>query len=129
MRLLLAAAAILVLSGVDALAQSDLPKSGQCAFRGGGLAEAGGFSPPITMIVKNDGGWCGHLTKTIMGSIVIGEKKHVARQPAHGQVSITVLGGGTNIYYKPEPGYVGPDSFAVLSEMYNIERVYNVVVR
>jgi hypothetical protein len=128
-RLLPAAAAILVLSGVGALAQSDLPRSGQCGFRDGGFAYAGGIALPITMIMKNDGGWCGSLVKTVFGSIVIGVKNHVTRQPAHGQVSITVLSGGTNVYYKPDPGYHGPDSFAVLNEMLNIERVYNVVVR
>jgi hypothetical protein len=61
-RLLPAVAAIPVLSGVGALAQSDLPRSGQCGFRGGGFAYAGGIALPITMIMKNDGGWCGSLT-------------------------------------------------------------------
>ena len=129
MRLLAAVAAILVVSGVGVLAQSGLPKSQQCIFRGGGWASAGGIALPITMTMKNDGGWCGHLARTVFGSIVIGVKTHVTNQPAHGQVSITVLGNGTNVYYKPDPGYVGPDSFAVLNEMYNIERLYNVVIR
>jgi hypothetical protein len=128
-RLLAAMAAILVVSGVGALAQSGLPKSQQCTFRGGGWANAGGIALPNTMIMKNDGGWCGHLTKTVFGSIVIGAPMHVTNRPAHGQVSITVLSNGTNVYYKPDPGYVGSDSFAVLTELYNIERVYNVVVR
>jgi hypothetical protein len=129
MRLLAAVAAALMMSGAGAAAQSDLPRSSQCRFRGGGFAVAGGIPLPITMTTKNDGGWCGHLAKTVAGSLVFGAPTHVTRQPAHGQVSISVLSGGTNVYYKPEPGYVGPDSFAVLNEMYNIERVYNVVIR
>jgi hypothetical protein len=103
MRSLPALAAVLALSSVGALAQTDLPKSKQCGFRDGGFAYAGGYVAPITMIMK--------------------------KRPAHGQISITVLSGGTNVYYKPDPGYAGPDSFAVLNETYNVERVYNVVVR
>jgi hypothetical protein len=128
-RLLPAVAAILALSSVDVLAQSDLPRSGQCRFGGGGFAYAGGIALPDTIIMKNDGGWCGSLVRTVLSSIVVGAPMHVTNRPAHGQVSITVLSNGTNVYYKPDPGYVGSDSFAVLHEMYNIERVYNVVVR
>jgi hypothetical protein len=107
MRSLPTLAAILALSGAGALAQSDLPRSKPCGFRGGGFAYGGGFVAPITMIMRNDGGWCGHLAKTVLGSIVIGVPMHVTNRPAHGQVSITVLSGGTNVYYKPDPGYAG----------------------
>ena len=79
-------------------------------------------------MMSNDGGWCGHLRKTIKGSLVIGVPMHLTKQPEHGQVSITVVSNGTRIYYKPEPGYSGPDSFVVLNEMYNLERTYNVTV-
>jgi hypothetical protein len=129
MRLPVAVAAALIMSGAGAAAQSNLQRSGQCRFRGGGFAVSGGVALPITMTMKNDGGWCGHLTKTVIGSIVFGAQMHVTAQPAHGQVSISVLSGGTNVYYEPEPGYVGPDRFAVLNEMYNIAHVYNVIIR
>lgn len=128
-RLLATLVFALMLSGAGAVAQSDLPRSSQCGFRGGGFAAAGGIALPITMTMKNDGGWCGHLAKTVIGSTVVGAPTHVSKQPVHGQVSITVQSGGTNVYYKPEPNYVGSDSFAIVNEMYNIERIYNVVVR
>lgn len=129
MRLVLIAAAILLTSLGGALAQTDLPKSKLCRIRGGGFAVAGGVPLANTITMINDGGWCGHLAKTVMGSIVFGAAMHVTKPPAHGQVSITVLSGGTNVYYRPDPGYVGSDSFSVLNEMYNIDRPYNVIVQ
>ena len=110
-------------------AETGLPKSKLCRFRGGGFAYAGGIALPISMTMTNDGGWCGHLAKTVLGSGVFGVPTHVSRQPAHGQVSIDVLSGGTNVSYRPDQAYHGPDSFSVWNEMINIERTYNVVVR
>jgi hypothetical protein len=130
MRLVLAVP-IMLLAGLGASrAQTDLPKSHSCFIRGGGFAEAGGAAPGTnTITMTNDGGWCGHITKTVLGSIVVGAPMHVVRQPTHGQVSITVLRTGTNVYYKPDPGYSGPDSFSVWHDMYNLERPYKVIVK
>ena len=54
---------------------------------------------------------------------------HLTQQPAHGEVSIRPHQDSTDVYYKPDPGYVGPDKFAVLVEFYNINKPYNVVVK
>ena len=54
---------------------------------------------------------------------------HLTQQPAHGQVSIMFHKDGTDVYYKPNRGYIGPDKFAVLVEFYNIDKPYNVIVK
>jgi hypothetical protein len=121
--------AIVGMTLVPSHAQTDLPKAKLCRFRGGGFAYAGGIALPITLTMTNDGGWCGHLVKTVIGSAVVGVGMHASKPPAHGEISINVQSGGTYVSYKPETGYHGRDSYAIWNEMYNIERVYNVVIR
>jgi hypothetical protein len=126
---LLAALICMTFFGAPSMAQdpSNLTRAKRCSVHGPAGFE-GGVQPSDTIRMSNDGGWCGHLRRTIKGSLVIGVPMHVTKQPEHGQVSITVVSNGTRIYYKPEPGYSGPDSFVVLNEMYNLERTYNVTV-
>jgi hypothetical protein len=107
--------------------QSSLPRAKKCSVHGP-FAIEGGVQPTDTITMANDGGWCGSLSRTIKGSLIVGVPMHVTKQPAHGQVSIQVVSHGTRVYYRPEPGYSGPDTFAVLNEMFNIERTYNVTV-
>ena len=126
---LLAALVCMTFFGAPSMAHdpSNLTRAKRCSVHGPAGFE-GGVQPSDTIRMSNDGGWCGHLRRTIKGSFVIGVPMHVTKQPEHGQVSITVVSNGTRIYYKPEPGYSGPDSFVVLNEMYNLERTYNVTV-
>jgi len=84
---------------------------------------------PYTIIMKNDGGWCGHLSKSVKQSLVFGAPSHVVVQPSHGIVSIKVEDKGTAVYYRPTQGYVGPDRFSIMNEMFNIERPYNVIIQ
>ena len=129
MRLVFAVPIMLVASLGGSRAQTDLPRSHSCFVRGG-FAEAGGAAPGTnTIMMTNDGGWCGHISKTVFGATVVGAPMHVVKQPAHGQVSIVVLRAGTNVYYRPDPGYSGSDSFSVLHEMYNLEWPYTVTVK
>ncbi len=81
----------------------------------------------ITM--SNDGGWCGERLGITYNSAVFGGAMHLTQQPAHGQVSIMFHRDGTDVYYKPNPGYTGPDKFVVFVEFYNIDKPYDVVVK
>ena len=38
------------------------------------------------------------------------------------------LSKGTEILYRPNPDYIGSDSFSAKNEIYNIEFPYNVVI-
>jgi len=130
MKLMLSAVALVLVSAISTVAQSDFPKSKPCSFKYGGWAQAGGPDPKANVLtMKNDGGWCGHLHKTVKGSLVFGAPEHVVKQPTNGQVSVVRMDAGTNIYYKPNPGFTGTDNFTVVNEMFNIERPYTVIVR
>jgi hypothetical protein len=63
--------------------------------------------------MSNDGGWCGHRLGITYNSVVFGGAMHLTEQPAHGQVSIISHQDGNDVYYKPNPGYIGPDKFNV----------------
>jgi hypothetical protein len=78
--------------------------------------------------MNNDGGWCGNLLTSVWASFAFGAPMRLTRQPAHGQVAITVLSGGTQVLYKPDAGFTGSDSFSVINETLNIIMPYNVVV-
>jgi len=131
-RLVLAIAVGLCLVGRWAMANdpASLPSSKVCSFQSSGFAERGGVPPaPNVITMDNDGGWCGHLSVSVAGhSFGFGAPMHLVRQPAHGQVSIAVVGGGTRIFYKPDAGFTGSDSFSVMNETLNIVMPYNVVV-
>ena len=123
------AASIILVANVVALAQSDLPKSKVCSADDGGWSPAGGSVKTGEITMNNDGGWCGQRLGISYNSVVFGGAMRLTQQPAHGEVSIRPHQDSTDVYYKPDPGYVGPDRFAVLVEFYNINKPYNVVVK
>ena len=123
------ATSIILVISVAALAQSDLPKSKVCSAYDGGWSPAGGSPQTGQITMSNDGGWCGHRLGITYNSVVFGGAMHLTRQPAHGQVSIMFHQDGTDVYYKPDAGYTGPDTFDVLVEFYNIDKPYNVTVQ
>jgi hypothetical protein len=90
---------------------------------------AGGAVVPIQWVMNNDGGWCGTLSKMIMYSRVFGAKMHVTKQPAHGEVVIVVYGNGTSITYRPNPGFVGSDTFKVENEAMKQDVPFEVMVK
>jgi hypothetical protein len=126
--IILLAALVILVSNVAALAQSDMPKSKVCSADDGGWSVAGGVPSTGRIVMNNDGGWCGQRLGVRNNSLVFGGAMHLTRQPAHGEVSIIPRDDGTDVYYKPSPGYTGPDSFGVLVELFNIDKPYNVVV-
>jgi len=106
------------------------PASTICQITYGGFAAVAGDTPRAnTITMKNDGGWCGHLSKSVRGSLVFGAPAHVVIQPSHGVVSVKQEDKGTAIYYRPTKGYVGSDRFSVINELFNIERPYNVIIQ
>ena len=123
------AAPMILVANVVALAQSDLPKSKVCSAGDGGWSPAGGAPTTGQITMSNDGGWCGDRLGTTYSSAVFGGAMHLTRQPAHGEVSIVPHQDSTDVFYKPNPGYIGPDRFAVLVEFYNIDKPYDVVVK
>lgn len=64
-----------------------------------------------TMVVGNDGGWCGISVSQP------GPKPYdaglVTQRPEHGRLNIHTVGNATRIDYTPDRGYAGPDAFAV----------------
>jgi hypothetical protein len=64
-----------------------------------------------------------------MYSRVFGAKMHVTKQPAHGEVVIVVYGNGTSITYRPNPGFVGSDTFKVENEAMKQDVPFEVMVK
>lgn len=64
---------------------------------------------PVKMV--NDGGWCG-LPLHQDGPKPFGAGLLAAR-PAHGDVTIHVVGDNTRVDYTPDRGFAGADSFSV----------------
>jgi hypothetical protein len=111
------------------LAQSNRPQSKTCSAQDGGWSVPGGTPGTGSITMSNDGGWCGQRLAVEYNYVVISGAMHVSKQPAHGRVSIVQHDKYTDVSYKPQPGYKGPDSFSVLVEINNIDKPYNVVVR
>jgi hypothetical protein len=130
-RFLLAIGVGLCLVGHEAAARdlANLPLSKVCAVHNSGYAQRGGVSPtPNVITMGNDGGWCGNLNISVYVRLAWGAPMHLTRGPDHGQVSIVVESGGTRVLYKPDPGFIGSDSFSVVNETLNIVMPYDVVV-
>jgi hypothetical protein len=62
------------------------------------------------MTIGNDGGWCG--ISAAQGSAPF-QAGLVQTRPDHGRLNIRRVGDVTRIDYFPDPGFVGPDAFAV----------------
>jgi hypothetical protein len=66
------------------------------------------------MTMKNDGGWCwGDIHHALKGGIMATvDYLVVASPPTHGQLLVgDVANGRVRVAYKPEPGFVGTDTF------------------
>jgi hypothetical protein len=110
------------------LAQSKMPQSKICSAEDGGWSVPGGTPGTGQITMSNDGGWCGQRLAVEYNYVVISGAMHLSKQPAHGQVSIVQHDKYTDVSYKPNSGYKGPDSFSVLVEIDNIDKPYNVTV-
>jgi hypothetical protein len=122
------ASSVVLVASVAALAQSELAKSKVCSTDAGGWSVAGGVPSTGQIVMSNDGGWCGQRLAVRNNQLVFGGAMLLTRQPTHGEVSIMPRDDGTDVYYKPNPAYIGSDSFGVLVELFNIDKPYNVVV-
>jgi hypothetical protein len=120
-------------ASVGALAQSDLassmPQSKTCSAEDGGWSVPGGTPGIGTIIMSNDGGWCGQRLAVEFNDVVFGGAMHLSKLPKHGQVAIVQHDKYTDVSYKPDAGYKGPDSFSVLVVINNINKPYNVTVQ
>jgi hypothetical protein len=126
---LLFASSVFLVGNIGAQAQSELPQSKSCSADAGGWSPPGGVPTTGQITMSNDGGWCGERLAVLNNTLVFGGAMHLSKQPAHGKVSIMPRNDGTDVYYMPEPGYIGPDSFGVLVEIFNIDKPYNVTVK
>jgi hypothetical protein len=122
-------ASIILSASFGALALSDLPQSKICSADDGGWSSPGGVPATGEITMSNDGGWCGQRLGVEYNQTIFGGAMRVSRRPAHGRVSITRHKDGTDVYYKPNPGYIGQDAFSVLVDFYNIDKPYKVVVQ
>jgi hypothetical protein len=70
-----------------------------------------GAQTEATMVVKNDGGWCG-ITLSRFPQRPYDAGLLVGR-PANGRVHVHSVGDVTRIDYTPDPGFSGDDRFTV----------------
>ena len=121
------------LFGNVAWAQSDLassmPQSKTCSAEDGGWSVPGGTPGIGSITMSNDGGWCGQRLAVEFNDVVFGGAMHLSKLPKHGQVAIVQHDKYTDVSYKPDAGYKGPDSFSVLVVINNIIKPYNVTVQ
>jgi hypothetical protein len=88
----------------------------------------GTISPPSTMTMGNDGGWCWIAVQVTAFGTPSASVLQMRRAPSHGQLLIGRVGERSRVAYRPEPGFVGNDSFTVVNLTFNLERVVNVTV-
>jgi hypothetical protein len=70
--------------------------------------------PDGRIVMGNDGGWCviRYQVMTPNGGFATTEAE-IRKEPAHGSVIVGTLDGLLRIAYRPAPGFVGEDGFAV----------------
>jgi hypothetical protein len=122
-------ASIILMASIGASAQPALRQSKLCSADDGGWSVPGGVPATGQITMSNDGGWCGQRLGVKYNQTIFGGAMHLSQQPAHGRVSITRHANGTDVYYRPNPGYSGPDDFSVLVDFNNINKPYNVAVK
>jgi hypothetical protein len=71
-----------------------------------GVNLAAGGPTEATMVMGNDGGWCGIRTDRAGPGLV-------TARPAHGRVHVRKVGATTRVDYIPDRGFVGTDTFTV----------------
>ena len=114
-------------AGVGDIEQS-MPQSKNCTAEDGGWSVPGGTPGIGSITMTNDGGWCGQRLAVEFNNVVFGGAMHVSTLPQHGQVAIVQHKDYTDVAYKPDADYVGPDNFSVLVLINNINKPYNVTV-
>ena len=76
---------------------------------------AAGQQAEATMVMKNDGGWCG--INVGQGTMLSGRKPYDAGllvgRPEHGRVHVHKVGDMSRIDYIPDAGFGGEDRFTV----------------
>jgi hypothetical protein len=114
--LLLAIPALVTLDACSA----DTPPYGDavaCSEGGGFHSFRPGDTIPVALYVKNDGNWCG-VAYRFDGSV--GSSAAISTQPTHGAARVRpdkYEDGrlrATGIYYRPDPGFTGRDTFSVM---------------
>ncbi|MDO9707763.1 hypothetical protein [Paracraurococcus lichenis] len=120
-RVLLAAAALTALAGCAAQEQRRAPPGARVYYEDTQGAAAlcqvpqdvkltPGQQAEATMVVKNDGGWCGITVanggKPYDAGLLVG-------RPEHGRVHVRKVGDATRIDYIPDAAYGGDDRFTV----------------
>jgi hypothetical protein len=81
------------------------------------IPDAGAVRDPFqddraaTMEIGNDGGWCGWYDDLQDGTHWF--RSIVAEAPAHGQLRVRRDFERVHVEYSANPGYLGPDAFAV----------------
>ena len=81
----------------------------------------------MAMIVSNEGGWCARGLTFNQGYAFSGG--NVIHQPEHGEARVRHLASRSLIEYRPQPGYVGSDSFSVTLTPGNSTYLVSVTVQ
>ncbi len=74
------------------------------------------LAPLGTIAMTNDGGWCWLQFVQAFKYLAIAPAISVVAPPAHGEVRAERLDGRLSVAYRPAPGFVGTDHFAVFTD-------------
>jgi hypothetical protein len=79
--------------------------------------ESGGYvAPRGTIATSNDGGWCDLQFIQIFRQLYFQPKISVVEPPSHGEATAERLADRLAVAYRPAPGFVGTDRFAVRTD-------------
>jgi len=73
-------------------------------------------APLGTIAMTNDGGWCWLQFVQAFKQLLIAPAISVVAPAGHGEVRAERLDGRLSVAYRPAPGFVGTDHFAVLTD-------------
>jgi hypothetical protein len=73
-------------------------------------------APLGTIAMSNDGGWCSLQFVQAFKQLEFTPAISVVAPAAHGEVRAERLDGRLSVAYRPAPGFVGTDHFAVLTD-------------
>jgi hypothetical protein len=74
------------------------------------------WPPHGTMTMSNDGGWCWLQFGQSFRAALIHPEASVAEPPRHGDLDLTRMSDRISMAYRPAPGFIGTDSFAVRTD-------------
>ncbi len=125
--------ALLGLAGCDGIPQAEkeapaLTRSASCQVGGDDVYGRPDRTPVATIAMNNDGGWCWMNSTESQWGRVYGPWLTVLRQPEFGTLKIDVTEANTRVAYRPNPGFVGTDTFKTRSRELNYDVEYRVVV-